>query len=89
MDFDEKVEQLQAEIAELDKKIYLDSGNAKYFFIGAVCTPFTMAGLLCLISPGFLKTDDKLDRKKVVKWTIIITIVIWLILYLVVKMGLI
>ena len=79
--FQEKVNELQVEVEELDKRLVSCSKYANYIFIGGMLTPFTIAFGLYMTNPKFIKTDGDMDRKKIIKWTVMITFVIWLALY--------
>ncbi len=79
--FEEKVNELQLEVEELDKRLVSCSKYANYIFIGGILTPFILAFGLYMTNPKFIKTDENMDRKKIIKWTVMITFIIWLALY--------
>lgn len=80
--FEEKINELQAEVDRLDLQFVSDDKTKTYLFIGAIATPFVLSGLLYLTNPKFIKTNGESDRKKIVKWAAIASLVIWLGLYL-------
>ena len=80
--FQEKVNELQAEVEELDKRLTGCSKHSMYIFVSGIATPFVLSGILCTMNPKFIRTDDATDRKKIVKWTALMTLVVWAGLYL-------
>lgn len=85
---DRKIENLEKKIkeAEIGDEIGLD--YTKYLnapiIIGAA-TPLVLAGILAAVKPKFIlkKDDDKdiLDYKKLIQWTLIVSIIVWIGLY--------
>lgn len=84
--FEEKIDRLsnlvEAKTSEVETK-------ASCFSIPlaiGVATPFALAVVLWLIKPRFVtkKVQDKpvIDSKKLLQWTIIMTLIIWIALYL-------
>jgi len=80
--FQEKVTKLQAEVEILDEKLQSCSEYVNYLFYSSVATPFVIAFGLYLINPSFVNSKNETDRKKIIKWSAVITIIIWLMLYL-------
>ncbi len=80
--FQEKVNELQAEVEELDKRLTGCSKYLTYIFGASVATPFVLSFCLYMANPKFVHTDNQVDRKKIVKWAAIMTIVVWAGLYL-------
>ena len=81
--FQEKVRELQSEVDELDKRLQINSKYSVIIFSTAVAVPFIVAFLLYMISPKFVMMDDAhgINRKKMVKWAILFSIIIWVGLY--------
>ena len=53
-----------------------------YVFVFAISFPFLMFIMLYLIKPGFVKINDNVSRKIVLKYTLIATIIVWIISFL-------
>jgi len=82
MSFEEKVKNLQIEVEELDKRLTHCGTYTNYIFASGVSTPFVLFFLLYMINPKFVRdADGDTNRKKLVKYSGIITIFIWMILY--------
>lgn len=82
-------EKLDALTLEVDKATAAEGGKSKCFsipLIAGIATPFILAGVLWTAKPGFVtkKINDKpvVDFKKLLQWTIVMSIIIWLALYL-------
>lgn len=88
-------------IAALEREIN-DCTGGSYSTIGWGClptsviigivSPFVIWILLYFISPGFVKKQDNngdvvRDTKKVFIWSIILTLILWVLLYLITSFG--
>ena len=80
MDFDAKVNELSAELAVLDKKLGLSNpGMTGVAMIVGIVAPFVIFGMLWLTGFGFVRGDDgEKDRKKVLKWSVVGSVVVWI-----------
>lgn len=83
MDIEDKIDALQAEVEKLDVKLSYTGRYTMYIFIVGLVIPFIIAGILYLIKPSFIMDEGTVDRKKLILWTIPITIVAWIILFFV------
>lgn len=81
MSFQEQINELQYEVEELDKKLSHCSKYEKYLFGVSVATPFAISGFLYMLGLKFVQTNGEIDRKKIVKWSAILTVIIWGLLY--------
>lgn len=79
----EKAQILQKEVEIMEKKFLQDNSYTKYTFGCAIIAPLLFFGILRTLNPSFVRDQTKKnpDRKKLVKWTGLFTIVIWVILY--------
>lgn len=78
----EKAQILQKEVEIMEKKFLQDNSYTKYTFGCAILAPLLFFGILRTLNPSFIRDKTKNpDRKKVVKWTALFTIIIWAILY--------
>lgn len=82
MNFQEKVSELQSEVEKIDARINSSTVNVNVVFGVAVVTPFALATMLYMIGPQFVKTEDEVDRKLIVKWSFVLSLIVWLGLYL-------
>lgn len=80
--FQERVDELQEEIKVLDGKLKMCDRNTLFLFIGAIFTPFIIALLIYFTGFKWIRTDGEKDRKKVVKWTVALSIVVWVLMYI-------
>lgn len=80
--FQAKVNELQSEIENIDSRLTKNTKSTTIFFISAIVTPFATALLLYLTNFQFVQTDREIDRKKIIKWSAIFTVIVWLALYL-------
>jgi hypothetical protein len=79
--FDEKISQLQNEVGVLDNKLSIDNKFKNIYLMVAAFFPFITFAFLYFTSFGFVMQDDEVDRKKVLKWTLIFSALVWLCLY--------
>jgi len=77
---DERVSNLQQEISLLDKQLTASTQYTTYFFIGAIVVPFVVFAII--YNTKYANDNGTKDRKKALKLTLIITAVMWIILYL-------
>ena len=76
--FDEKIQELQSEIKKLDASIL--SPYTFYIFITAIIAPYAIYTLLYIILYNTQRTNIQ-NKKRALKYTIIISIASWISLY--------
>jgi len=85
-DFHEKVEQLQEELSKAQTSLTAEKKCIPVNMIAAGATPFLICTVLFFLSPKFVKVrdGDKYNRsmKKVLTWTILLSILVWVCIYL-------
>ncbi len=74
-DLSEKISKLEFETNKLEDKIVESTSYTSYFFLAAVILPFMI--FFILYNLRSFRDEDEVDRKKVLKYTIPITFVIW------------
>lgn len=79
--FQERVDELQEEVRMLDVKLQSSNKLTLILFLSAIATPFVLYAFIYWTGFGWVRTDGERDRKKAMKWTIVITIPIWIILF--------
>lgn len=85
---DRKIENLEKKIKDYESEGESGLDYSKYLnvplIIGAA-TPLLLAGILALAKPKFVmrKENDKdvLDYKKLIQWTLVVSIIVWIGLY--------
>lgn len=88
--YQNKVDELQQEIEILEEKMVsphqapscTSNKKAVIMFISAIAVPFVLYAFIYATGFGWVLTDGERDRKKVLKWTILITIIIWIVMAL-------
>ena len=84
--FDEKIADLEKEVDKFSKETGVSTtcGNAT-LIVGGV-TPFAIAILFYVVKPRFVlkKEGEKsvIDAKKVAQWTLLLSLIVWVGLYL-------
>ena len=80
MDLSEKIDKLEFETSKLETKIISSATYTSYFFLAALLIPFLT--YIVLYNLSCMKDDqNEVDRKKVMRYTILVVIIIWIILY--------
>lgn len=81
--FDEKVSELENEIQALDKSLFTcnNSKHSQLFFYGGLIAPCIYGFLLYMLNFKFTRTNNESDRKKILKWAIVLSLFTWVILY--------
>jgi hypothetical protein len=86
MSFKEKVEQLEKATAENSKKVSSKDWCFPTLMVAGIAAPFLLLILLFFLQPSFVqrKEGDKYvrDGRKVFYWTIAMTLILWLGMYL-------
>ena len=84
--FEEKLDKLSEEVEIASKELGESSSCFSIPLIAGIATPFILALALWGAKPKFVtkKSGDKtlIDTKKLLQWTIIMSLVIWIGLYL-------
>lgn len=77
---DEKINMLEKETQSLETQLISSSSYTGYIFAGAIATPFFI--FFIIYNLGSMKEENgQVNRKKVLKYTIPIVLVLWGILY--------
>jgi hypothetical protein len=80
--FQDKVDELQKEVDKLDKKLGFSGQYGKYIFFGGIASPFVISFLLYATNFKFVRDENNNpNRKKIIKYTIMLTIVEYICLY--------
>ena len=86
MSFSDKIAKLSAQTDALQKEIMNKEKCVPTLIIVGVATPIIWFIVLYMLQPGFVqvKEGDKYVRsnRRVVNWTLILTILVWISLYL-------
>lgn len=78
----DKINGLQREVDALDQKMITTDNLSGILFAISLALPFAIGILLYMTKFGFVQTDDEVDRKKVLKYSLIISAVAWLLLWI-------
>lgn len=85
--FSQRISDLDDQISQASKKINQPQNCLSYMFIGAVLIPVVLGMVLYFLQPGFVQVQDDSGKyvrsgKKVAYWTLLITLIAWVGLYL-------
>jgi len=79
-EFEDKINELQSHVDVLDQKLSIDTRTNMILFGVAVATPFVVGFLLYIMNLQITQTDEERDRKKILKYSAIVTVIVWILL---------